>query len=936
MSLKMKKKFICTVLALASVCCLGFGNAMITAKAENTATTLSDVVFKMDEGASVRVDSDRTKSGLRFVSYMTETDYDLLLKSEVYKDIEFGMLIAPIDYVTENTLDYDNVFGANAKYYFSDYTGDKTNKKEIIKVSSSELTDYTLQNDETAYKAFKGVIINVKEKNFLREFVGVGYVKAVKTDDTVEYKFPSTAYTLNQRSIVYMAQVALASGTADTHGTLDYYVSFVAQTDGEYKVLHYKQSGDTYVLAETETCTGKIGSQATAMAKTYENFEADTSIPGTKQTGVLYANGKTQLVLYYKSTAPVEIATADEFMTKLAANPAGNYKLTADIDLTSKSMTQFTDLSNWNGAYGYTANNQLSKGTVYAYLNTFSGTLDGNGHKIILNNASDKTNVVNALRDNIKGLFNEIASGAVVKNVAFDIELYAYLLRSGISIQSYNALLAGVNRGTIENCYVDGMMTVFGHTNYTGEFTAAQLGTYVIGDQQGTVKDTLINYNIYLTRSTAFTGGTLLETRAVFANFPGKAANAVYQNVIVVSASQTDYFGTYRYADGFRYLNEGTVSNCYMYTSFDNLMSNDGLACAKSAEKGTATTEDAFANLNSEVFTTNSDNKILFFDVEIASYQVIEKIATADEFMTKLAANPAGNYKLTADIDLTSKSMTQFTDLSNWNGAYGYTANNQLSKGTVYAYLNTFSGTLDGNGHKIILNNASDKTNVVNALRDNIKGLFNEIASGAVVKNVAFDIELYAYLLRSGISIQSYNALLAGVNRGTIENCYVDGMMTVFGHTNYTGEFTAAQLGTYVIGDQQGTVKDTLINYNIYLTRSTAFTGGTLLETRAVFANFPGKAANAVYQNVIVVSASQTDYFGTYRYADGFRYLNEGTVSNCYMYTSFDNLIAGSGLLANKGVEKGTASTVKAFANLSNELWGNVEGTLYFGNIALN
>ena len=160
--------------------------------------------------------------------------------------------------------------------------------------------------------------------------------------------------------------------------------------------------------------------------------------------------------------------------------------------------------------------------------------------------------------------------------------------------------------------------------------------------------------------------------------------------------------------------------------------------------------------------------------------------------------------------------------------------------------------------------------------------------------------------------------------------------MTVFGHTNYTGEFDAAQLGTYVIGDQQGTIKDTLINYNIYLTRATNFSNGTLLETRAVFANFPGMGAGAVYSNVIVVSESQTDYFGTYRYAAGCRYFNQAAITNCYMYTSIANLIAGNGLSCAKNVENGAATTVQAFANLTDPIWKNDNGTLYFGTVALN
>ncbi len=877
---------------------------------------LSNTELTMEEGASVRLDPET--NGLKFVSYMTTEDYNELLNAN-YDSVKFGMLIAPYDYVEQNALIVEKEGKQvinEEKYFWSGYVGDITDKKEIINMDTTKMTAYERNNDDGSYMALHGVLLKVLDENYTREFVGLGYIKTT-VNGADEYLFADGNVKENKRSIVYVAQKYLADGNVDNSGAIAGYIDKVTEVDTKYSVEYYLEDANGEFVkndALTETLTAKINSAVSVSAKDVDGYVFDAeNTNNVLSVNNVYANGKTTLKLYYKAVSATEIATASDFMNKLAQDPNGNYILTADIDLSSTDLTKYDDKGSEGAEQIVKVHAQNSVGQVSAYLDTFGGTLNGNGYKIILDNTTSKDSLFNVV-----GLFNYVSETAVIKNLYVDSNITTYAKLGGAGHMPCTATFVYWNNGLIEDCFIKSTLRL--NNPQAGETNRAA----IIFQQNGTVKNTLIDFVVY-----NGTTSNVIDTRGIFIGASGS-----YENVVAVTSQPR--FATNYLAGATS--SAATPFSGYAYKNYDYLMAGIGKYFTTNTNGG-VTAVKAFENLNEEVFTQNN-NQILFFDKVIANYQDVETISNTNDFMDKLSNNPNGYYVLTADIDLTSVSMSLFDDLSDWKNSYGYTADNQLTKGTVYSYLNTFSGILDGNGRKIILNNKSDAKNITDGNRNNIKGLFNEIASGAVIKNVYFDIDLYAYLLVTQISNQSYNALLAGVNRGTIENCYIDGNMTVFGHTNYKGEFTATQLGTYVVGDQQGTIKDTLINYNIYLTRATNFTSPTLLETRAVFSNFPGKASGAVYNNVVIVSQSQTDYFGTYRYADGFRYLDEGTLTNCYMYTSFDNLILGNGISCAKGVEKGTATTIKAFANFTNGLWTSTTQsevtTLYFNNIAIN
>ena len=148
-----------------------------------------------------------------------------------------------------------------------------------------------------------------------------------------------------------------------------------------------------------------------------------------------------------------EIATADDFVKELKKNPQGDFILTGDIDL------QGIDCSG------------------IAESEAFSGTLDGNGHKIMNATASYTSG-----QD--KGIICK-TSGATIKNVAFanfkvsagscnhvgligsatSTKFEKVAVVGTVSGDDHVALLAGDGDGsTVTDCYVDGTVNAGSQT----------------------------------------------------------------------------------------------------------------------------------------------------------------------------------------------------------------------------------------------------------------------------------------------------------------------------------------------------------------------------------------------------------------------------------------------------------------------------------------
>ncbi len=242
--------------------------------------TAERVDFSFEAGASARMQKD--SSGLRFRALMGTEEYSALKANPNYTDVSFGMFIVPCDMHEIKPVNYQNVFGKD-RVYTTD--ANESGKVYVVNLTSNKLFDY----EEGKYKCFSGAIINILPQNYVREFVAISYIKVETDAYGTEYFFKSTS---DNRSVVYIAQAALADNLADPDNILGGFVN-AAKSQGKtstYVVEHYKDG----VFAEKETLTAVVGTKVTPTAKNYDGYTAEESAPTE-----IYANNKTVIKLNY-------------------------------------------------------------------------------------------------------------------------------------------------------------------------------------------------------------------------------------------------------------------------------------------------------------------------------------------------------------------------------------------------------------------------------------------------------------------------------------------------------------------------------------------------------------------------------------------------------------------------------------------------------------
>ena len=279
-----RKNLAILILTIACVCFGVFGFAFTGAFAASEPKTVDQVSLNMKIGASVR---KLDPTGLRFTSIMTADDYSSLTANvgddKAYKSVTFGMLIAPEDYVTKyGELTEANVFGSDAKYSVSE---SDTEKPRIINVFSNEMSE------RDGVMCFAGVITNVKSVNYNRNFVGMGYIKAIDQNGNAVYKF-ATAND-NTRSVITVAKAALNAGESDAAGVLGGFTKY-ANIAG---IVSGVVNGDKTIMNAIDYETGEISITATA---------GDMNIYLKKEVFVENGAGCNFVRLYLKSSSGAE------------------------------------------------------------------------------------------------------------------------------------------------------------------------------------------------------------------------------------------------------------------------------------------------------------------------------------------------------------------------------------------------------------------------------------------------------------------------------------------------------------------------------------------------------------------------------------------------------------------------------------------------------
>lgn len=308
-----RKTMICAVAAIAAISCGAAFSMTVSASAASAENEyFASAKFVMREGASVRYYTGSSESetkkdcGLRFSATLDKETY-LALESLETADSEgagdtsvsYGMLIAPYSAVQEHDLTAATVFG------FGDesgkvYTWEEENAEGKIPVLNITYNDLLPMKDSEEFYEINGSIVDLKERNYTREFVGRAYIRYEK-DGVAEYTFADYAggnVTNNARSATYVAQKAQESDKESTAAKEWVKTAYIEGLAEEYKATTY--TVNTYVngdLEQSEDKSAKIGG-TTPEASEYQGFTFDEA-NSSKRQSVVYANGKTVLNMYY-------------------------------------------------------------------------------------------------------------------------------------------------------------------------------------------------------------------------------------------------------------------------------------------------------------------------------------------------------------------------------------------------------------------------------------------------------------------------------------------------------------------------------------------------------------------------------------------------------------------------------------------------------------
>lgn len=367
--MKNKRNILCGAFAVLALSLAG-GSLAFTANAEETAAkTLADISIGMVKGASMRIGSaeegnTEESTGLRFTMQVSKTDYEALDKTQ-YENIEWGMLIAPVESVKAAEFNAENLFGANAKYVFNEETAAE-GKYAAINVTETALTPASETNlkidNADNYYVFSGYMHTIKAGNLTRGFVGRGYVKyTVKGEETPQYKFAEYFggdAENNTRSAYYVAakyvadtevtnaaaktyvrekylENATALATANVEITADNYLEDI--TIGTYKTE----------VSNSETVSAKIGEKydLTAAENAKENYVLRTDLSTTAEP--VYRGQQLSIKRYYESESYIPFSSAGSITKETEGDFAGAYKFTGN-------KLQFANANNYKVIKGVT------------------------------------------------------------------------------------------------------------------------------------------------------------------------------------------------------------------------------------------------------------------------------------------------------------------------------------------------------------------------------------------------------------------------------------------------------------------------------------------------------------------------------------------------------------------------------------------------------
>ncbi len=428
-----------------------------------------------------------------------------------------------------------------------------------------------------------------------------------------------------------------------------------------------------------------------------------------------------------------------------AANLANHYALGSDIDATATSA--------WNAGAGFTpiGGGDQSKLDPDA---PFTGSFDGLGHTVrnlTLNRPSKKW----------VGLFGAAAAGAKIRNLG--------LVDANVQGQHRVGALVGESNGSIDQCHARATVTggnnvgvLLGYNASSGRVERSYSSGSVTGN--GLNAGGLVGANSGTTRnsySTAAVSGT-------GSNHGGLAGNNYVYNGS--SPSIEDSYATGAVSGtapvgGLAAVNGGTVTQAYWDTQTSGQATSAGGSGLTTAQMKSQASFSGFDFSGTWVMVDGLTMPMLALQNATTIYNVLQ--------LQLMAANPAANYTLGADIDASATGAG--------NGIWGGSGFSPIGNATT-----PFTGSLDGQGHTI------SKLTINLPGTDHV-GLFGYTGASSAIQNVG--------LIGSTVTGQNSVGVLAGHNGGSIGNSNAE-------QVNVTGMGSNSSGSGGLVGTNSGSISN--------------------------------------------------------------------------------------------------------------------------------
>ena len=195
--------------------------------------------IKTKETASVKLSSIE-KSGLRFKTAINTAELDALVEGYGKENVAVGTLIAPADLWITKELRHANGI----------------DNEDYIDVEATVGSPLETDGD---YSIYAGSVINIKERNYNRDFIAVGYIKVI-TDDGPIYIYSDV---VAQKSISEIAEAAYNDVWASQEGKYQHKIE--DETDihyGKYSKYSKEQRNVlySYIANKDESKNDPFGS----------------------------------------------------------------------------------------------------------------------------------------------------------------------------------------------------------------------------------------------------------------------------------------------------------------------------------------------------------------------------------------------------------------------------------------------------------------------------------------------------------------------------------------------------------------------------------------------------------------------------------------------------------------------------------------------------